>query len=1074
MFCKLTETKPKKPRRPALNKKKPSVTVTSTIPVSKATASVMPTCQTVHTNTTPILHSSVEIQNSTSKDVTSKTLPYTAVSTGAVFSTSEHARPQNVGSLFTFPSAQLNASSFLAALSSATTIPSHTRPAEVNHPQKVHPLLPHTTKSTVEHAPFGQKVTTFPSAPNQPNNVVYLSSPGNIHPVAIPNSKVNWPGASGLSLPMFPTGKTDKGGFATMKGKETSPKMVYPYPISVSSVQPTMSSNAASSAASKVQLKQHDLAQVLQGQQTTAKSSIIGRTEPTLSGHQTTKVSNADKVNITRTVSKPPDPLNQPLQYCGILLQPGMVPQVQFPGARSNVSLGNNQEQNPGGNLYTVQGLSYGSNVGNPAVLGMTPNTVIPYFLGIAQPSAIPKPIVPGTSSVSTTKESTPTSSTTPVSTSAIAAAYSAFVSIAPASVTNSSFSQQLVNLVSNYNNPYWQHLLTQGANSNTLAYQLMQIGQYSTRPGLATQATKSPTGKNLSHTQTKITTQSSKSVASSGQESKTKSSIKDSLSVSSSGSVAMTSCTIRSTPLTVATTSDTSEGKGLHGITITSKSSTSKVDTCTDGDTKVVSSDESLKEKTIGITNQSYPSTSDAPVTSLACTTGEITHTPSSSGSEKVTSTTENLEECMVYSGIKTIDSSAESERVDSAEDILSEKSDSTSNEVVHSDSLEKKDSGNVHTTESIDSPGGSASIANQTVPLVNESSTKKVDCAGKESLTLLNHITPENSSFNTTKGDATSDNISEEVETNTLPQNNLIKPDDSCEMNPAVSDTVLQNTREICHENGKPNTVTDVETPRDVLKDSISESVTVDCSNSSTEKTDVPNVCIDARFTDESENKKNDACTLEETTVNLENYSTISECKKAELESTNNGLSNVTTLTEELNNKRKDDHLNSGNVDNEVGNVGSECEDSIAVNNDNASNITENEPVEDVKNELLNQIDLETDIVKDDLKNLKTDLLKKTGVEIDLVNDGDSQTNVIEDADMKTDSCEKNDQNETNALEGDKTEETSMETGEASGKVSSEQNCDEDVKVSEDTVTPVDTEVQNGEIESMSNGKF
>ena len=292
-----------------------------------------------------------------------------------------------------------------------------------------------------------------------------------------------------------------------MNVKESVPKMVYPYPAQASSTMSTTSASLVTSM-SNIQMKQQELQQVLQKQQTstTVRTTASGSTEPVLStpGFSSTTISSPDKQSIKGAAVG---------QYCGILLQPGMVPHVQLASAGprpTNAAAGNSQSEQYS-NLFTLQGIPYGSTVANPTVLGMAPSTVIPYFLGITQAGATPKPIVPATTSTTMAKESSPTSSTstTPVSTSAIAAAYRAFVSIAPASVTNCSFSQQLVNLVSNYNNPYWQQLLTQGASSQTLAYQLMQINQYAgTTSGLPTQTSKSSSVKNVvsSHGQTKAT----------------------------------------------------------------------------------------------------------------------------------------------------------------------------------------------------------------------------------------------------------------------------------------------------------------------------------------------------------------------------------------------------------------------------------------------------------------------------------------------------------------------------------------------------------------------------------------
>lgn len=1054
--------------------------MTSALPTARSPG--MPTCQTVHTNTTPILHSSVEMQ--TSKDVIPKTLQYPTVSTGALFGTSEHPlHPQNVGSLFTFPSTQLNASSFLASLSSTTTMPSRTRTGEVSHVQTVHPLRPFTTKSTVEHAPFVQKPAVFPCSPNQPNNVVYLSSTGTLHPMPNPNS-VNWPGATGIPLSMLSQGNADttsleksKGGF-TMKGKESLPKMVYPYPAQLPSAKPMMST---SSVTSKAQLKQHDLAQLVQNQLT--KSTI---TEATLPGHPNTKIPNTDKHNNTRTVTKPPDPLNQPLQYCGILLQPGMVPQVQLAGAgpRPSVGAGNSQEQNPYGNLYTLQGLPYGSNVGNPAVLGMASNTVIPYFLGIAQPNT-PKPIVPATISTNTTKESSPTCSTAPVSTSAIAAAYSAFVSIAPASVTTSSFSQQLVNLVSNYNNPYWQHLLTQGGNSNTLAYQLMQIGQYAnTRLGSSAQTTKSSGAKSSPQNQTKLSTSSSRSSISSSQESKPKTATKDSVpatsSIVSTASTLTTSCSITTssvvTNTTVTTAREAKEGKRSDCVTVTSKPSISNtVSVCTSNDTIFASSNDSSEEKSACTIGEPSASTNDISVAKLACT-----------GSDTVPSRNENLEEKMDCTSIRTVDSivdnsvekhsSTSSERVASINNISAKKRVCTGNETVDSTkdiSTEKVPSTNSETlvsTKSNKSPQRSASAGDKTVASINDNLTEKSACSNSETLAPISNNSREKHGCSSSRKDSTSNDIAEEInpctsiEIDALSKENLAE---SFEKNPVLTDTVIQDSSEvICHENAmnEDNPFTDTIAPLEASRDPPTQGITENSSNSATEKADLASITINADSVNEHENTQEvDACTSEDGTVTSEQMKlecgkvkTLEheklECEKVETENTNNESVNVTTNSEELKNECMNVTSDLGNADNEGATANPKCKDDISGNNDSTTIDTENDNMV-LGEERQNNCDVKTDLLKD--KDVKTD--------------------VVKDTDMETDTLEKNN-DKTNSFKNNAQREIPMETEETSNRLSSKRNCDRAVKVrgKEDIAMPVGREIKNGEAERMSNGKF
>ena len=180
-------------------------------------------------------------------------------------------------------------------------------------------------------------------------------------------------------------------------------------------------------------------------------------------------------------------------------------------------------------NLYTLQGIPYANNaLGNSGVFGMTPGTVVPYVLGIAQTATTTKATAVTTtiSKVSPTSPSVmPSISTPSTGSAAIAAAYSAFVSIAPASGTSSSYSQQLMNLVNSYSNPYWQQLLSHGPNANALAYQLMQMNQYSALRGATGQAatnvktstTKSVTSQAKQATTTTAATSASSSTAPQG-----------------------------------------------------------------------------------------------------------------------------------------------------------------------------------------------------------------------------------------------------------------------------------------------------------------------------------------------------------------------------------------------------------------------------------------------------------------------------------------------------------------------------------------------------------------------------
>ena len=1021
----------------------------------------MPTCQTVHTNTTPILHSSVEMQKAVNKDAIPKTVHYPTVSTGTVFGTSEHSlHSPNVAPLFAFSSAQLNASSFLAALSSATTVPSRTRAGEVSQVQKVHPLRPFTTTSTVEHAPFGQNPVAFPGPPNQPNNVIYLSSPGSFHN---PNSKVSWP--SGIPLPRLPQSNTDKnsvekpkGGFV-MKGKESSPKMVYPYPSQVSSGKATLSTT---SVTPKAQLKQPDFTQVVHSQQTNVKS-IIG--EPILPGHPS--IPNTDQHNNTRTATKPPEALNQPLQYCGILLQPGMVPQVQLAGTgpRPSIGVSNNQEQNPYSNLYTLQGLPYGGNVGNSAVLGMSPNTVIPYFLGIAQPGNIPKPIVPAATVTSTTKESSPTCTTAPVSTSAIAAAYSAFVSIAPASNTNSSFSQQLVNLVSNYNNPYWQHLLTQGATSNTLAYQLMQIGQHTnTRPALSTQTTKSSSGKSSFHNQTKVTMSGSRSSISTSQESKPKTFTKDSVSVSSVSSVVTTSSNVTTscvvttssvlTNTTVTTAGIANEEKGSDCITVTVTSKPSipcTVSSYTSSDAVLASSNDYSDKKSACSTSET--STNDTSVAKRDCfsnetiaATNDANSLDRSSCSETNASAGNNLEEKMDCTSGETVDSIVDDsiEKPSSTTtvayiDNISENSGSCpSNERVDSTkeiSEEKSACTETHSSKGDKSPEKS----DDSIASTNDDLAGKSVCAGSEPPALsTNH-----------SSDDFSEEINPGIETHSSPT-----CDKGSDENPGVTDIISENSsKEVCKENviNEDNTDTDTTPSQEVPKDFSTGSITAE-DNSNLEKPDSTKVTINSDSVSEHESKQ-EACMLNHNTVTSEHNSTLKKCEKGEAENTNNESLNFATDSEESNNECK-------NV----------ISDSENVNNDCSSGTSKDEDVPGSKDTVTNERETNENMVLDEKKesncNVKIDSLQH----ID-----DVKTDALKDADMKTDLLEKKDE-KVNSLEDSVCEEIPMETEETSNKLSNKQDCDQDVKVKskEDTVKAVGSKAKNGEAESVSKGKL
>ncbi|XP_046846836.1 uncharacterized threonine-rich GPI-anchored glycoprotein PJ4664.02-like [Xenia sp. Carnegie-2017] len=342
---------------------------------------------------------------------------------------------------FAFPSSQFNATSFLASLSSATTtISSQTCPSDTSSSQKPYLLSPKQPALLATH--------------NQSNNLVYFANSGNILPISNQNPMVS---LSGASINMVPQVKTPEA-----KENPRDASMSKPGYHIKNRTRPIILGRSASS---RRKTNPQDLSQTLPNQSMNSPSTGKIDSIPSV------KIDKQKEANIPE---KQVDPFKQPLQYCGILLQPGVVPPVHLPGANAMPNATNTAvvEQSP--YVYTLQGLPYASNVSN-SVVGMTSNNVVPYFLGFAQPGNPPKPVAPNPN----TPGKDPISSSSTTNTPAIAAAYSAFVSIAPASVTNSSFSQQLVNLVSNYNNPYWQHLLTQGVNANTLAYQLSSLGQY-------------------------------------------------------------------------------------------------------------------------------------------------------------------------------------------------------------------------------------------------------------------------------------------------------------------------------------------------------------------------------------------------------------------------------------------------------------------------------------------------------------------------------------------------------------------------------------------------------------------
>ena len=1042
--------------------------MTSTLSVPKAVS----TCQTVHTNTAPILHSSVEMQKTASKDATQKALQYSTVSTGSVFSTSEHLmHPQTVSSTFSFPSTQFNASSFLAALSSATTIPGQTRAAETSHAQKVHPLRPFTTKSSVEHAPFSQKPAGFPGVPNQPNNVVYISSTGGLHPVPNLNSKVNWPGTSGITLSRLPQEKTDKTplepskGFFTVRGKESLPRMVYPYPSPLANVKSTMSTNAVSSGTCKVQMKPQDLTQVVQNQQN-VKPSIVGRSETTLSGHSITKMHNADKSSNAKTATKQTDPLSQPLQYCGILLQPGVVPQVQLTGtgARPSVGASSTQEQqNPYGNLYTLQGLPYGSNVANPAVLGMAPNTVIPYFLGIAQPGNVSKPVVPVTTSTSTTKESSPTSSTAPVSTSAIAAAYSAFVSIAPASVTSSSFSQQLVNLVSNYNNPYWQHLLTQGASANALAYQFMQIGQYTNqRSGSSTQTAKLSGGKTSSHTPTKVTTSSSRSSMSTSQESKPKTATKNSLSVPAAAAAVVTSSTVTAS-CTIATSSGMNnatvtaggqevEMKLLDCIAATSKPSPSNTfGACAGGD---CSSTKFLEEKCNSAISETSASTSDISTAKPECTNAERVLSNKDSDSfdrncstvnETVTESNDNIEEKMDCSSIRTVDSTVDNSpgnpsspsvgRVASSNDVSFEESlctDSTndnSKQKVTCDNSETLASKRDNSTEEI------TSFSDEAVASMKENLTETSVCNSSETLREESDITVKKSD-SSEKDVTSSDFLDEKIPDCGTPTDT--SPKNYAETKFDMTDVVrMDSSAEVCKENAINND--------DITTDS--SGIIENCSKSTPENVDMSGVPFNADSLNDNEYKQEvTMCTSKDDTITSEPYSTILECEKEKTENINNECLNVTADSEKLRDDCKSVTNDVKDVQNKRNITDSKCEENHSGKDDNVNNDNEDD-------------------------NLLLEQKRKIGfvIKTDLNNDSSAKTDSIKDTKIKTESSEKKDN--SNSLED--LAQVPTKTEGTSKRRSNKLNCDQDVKkVKEENVLSVENEVQKDKTGSMSNG--
>lgn len=998
------DPKLKKSRKPALKKKSNGIE-TSTLPTSRT----LPTCQTVHTNTTPILHSSIEMPSPT------KSPQYPAISN--VSGTSDH--PQNAAPLLTFPS-QLNATSFLAALSSTTTIPSRTRGTEASRVQKVRPLRPFASKSAIEHVPFVQKPAGLPSTSNQPNNVLYL--PNTLHQMPNPNPKVHWSGrASSVPLTSLPQSNVEKptAGSTMKNSTDGLPKMVYPYQIASSK-----SAMFTTSSTSKAPLKHQDLLQGIQNQQGNVNSVLTA--DSTIKGHSISTISYADKHHNTRTATKLPDSISQPLQYCGIILQPGMVPQVQLTGAAPrppSIASSTSQEQNPYSNLYTLQGVPYGSNVANPAVLAQ--NTVIPYFLGIAQTGNVPKPIVPAATSPTAIKESLASTcgSTAPTSTSAIAAAYSAFVSIAPASVTNSSFSQQLVNLVSSYNNPYWQHLLTQGTNSNTLAYQLMQVGQYAN--ARLAQATKTAGGKS----QTKSATTSSSRSASNSQESKAKTFAK---SPAVSNSV--------TSPSVVTTSSNVTTSIGLPPyttpsscvLTYTSVTTSSVVSSYTSGTSSC-----GISPFSTATSNVKQEKTSDCvinrPSGTVSVCTGSNAKLPSCSETKNACSVSEadsaaqqtagndHFDVNMDYTDATTVHSMLDNSQ-ESCSDTGSERAAST-NSVATEESI---CANNVASTKEISSvgvfPASGDTQSNDPHPKSIESTSIASAKDTIETLvgTAVTSTSTANSIPNKIGGNTNEKDVSHELserkhsctdaETDAISEHNVytFTFDKSCDKDPG---TIQSSSENFCKDNtiSKDKLIIGIKPSSEVSRDFSTN--TDDCSNPVTENS---HSTKSADFVNETESgNKVDVCKMNEGDVNGNAYMNV----YTNSEKTNAEYLNFTSSPEGALGETDSTSQNDGLDDKDSGNI----------------------EVTGEKRECNHNV--------------------KTG----LKRDNDAKLVVFEKKDEKM-----------NALKRREQEELMVETEETSKKLSKNQNCDGNSMIDgkEDKLTT--SNMQNGENKSALNGKF
>lgn len=517
--------------------------VQSAVPSIAEKGNEVQECITVQSTNTPILHSYVKTNvaaNRTNDVVSTPLYPSVSVAPGAVPRVEEQRLAglnPNTAALLSFPASHLNASSYLASLSSGTSSLVPNRLPFSHAEEMVRSSLPtaapphsFANKSSINCSSFAHKPITsvFAAGASNTNNLVYFSG----GPPTMTNHKpsMTWQETPGLSV--MSTHASNKNGMGITLGKSKGGlsmkttgnvrNLVSPTSATRFSPQQKASTTTASSSAvcatsslatsfAKTHVNQPDIAlsskSVLNahGQQTSrvnnAKLSEKSESLAQSAVYSAAMMAHADKHKPrtpTAAGSKTAESVNQPFQYCGILLQPtgGMVPQVQVAGAASrspNLSALNIQGVDPSqfSNLYAVQGIPYGNNVGNSGMFGMTPGTVVPYVLGITQTGSAAKSTAATTSTtkVPSTSPSTPvSSSTTSTGSAAIAAAYSAFVSIAPASGTSPSYSQQLMNLVSSYNNPYWQQLLSHGGGSNALAYQLMQMNQYNALRGLAGQ----------------------------------------------------------------------------------------------------------------------------------------------------------------------------------------------------------------------------------------------------------------------------------------------------------------------------------------------------------------------------------------------------------------------------------------------------------------------------------------------------------------------------------------------------------------------------------------------------------